>query len=130
MQTAATTAGQQSSQFNNDGNNSDLKASVIEIDRNNGKMSEATSALVVPNSCSNINNNNNVNINSINPMCHNNNKNNNNNNKKSGAVYQFIEEKQKISLSKERRAARTLGIIMGGKMILEIIINKVQGVVK
>lgn len=28
-------------------------------------------------------------------------------------VYQFIEEKQKISLSKERRAARTLGIIMG-----------------
>ncbi|XP_075160629.1 octopamine-Tyramine receptor [Haematobia irritans] len=33
--------------------------------------------------------------------------------KKPGAVYQFIEEKQKISLSKERRAARTLGIIMG-----------------
>ncbi|XP_059216283.1 tyramine/octopamine receptor [Stomoxys calcitrans] len=33
--------------------------------------------------------------------------------KKSGGVYQFIEEKQKISLSKERRAARTLGIIMG-----------------
>lgn len=29
------------------------------------------------------------------------------------SVYQFIEEKQKISLSKERRAARTLGIIMG-----------------
>ncbi|KAF4514193.1 UNVERIFIED_CONTAM: hypothetical protein B566_EDAN019231 [Ephemera danica] len=28
-------------------------------------------------------------------------------------VYQFIEERQKISLSKERRAARTLGIIMG-----------------
>lgn len=28
-------------------------------------------------------------------------------------IYQFIEEKQKISLSKERRAARTLGIIMG-----------------
>lgn len=28
-------------------------------------------------------------------------------------VSQFIEEKQKISLSKERRAARTLGIIMG-----------------
>lgn len=28
-------------------------------------------------------------------------------------VKQFIEEKQKISLSKERRAARTLGIIMG-----------------
>ncbi|XP_068081924.1 tyramine receptor 1 [Anabrus simplex] len=28
-------------------------------------------------------------------------------------VYQFIEEKQRISLSKERRAARTLGIIMG-----------------
>jgi len=29
------------------------------------------------------------------------------------AVVQFIEEKQRISLSKERRAARTLGIIMG-----------------
>jgi 5-hydroxytryptamine receptor 1 len=28
-------------------------------------------------------------------------------------IYQFIEEKQRISLSKERRAARTLGIIMG-----------------
>lgn len=34
-------------------------------------------------------------------------------NKKPSTVYQFIEEKQKISLSKERRAARTLGIIMG-----------------
>lgn len=33
--------------------------------------------------------------------------------KKPSTVYQFIEEKQKISLSKERRAARTLGIIMG-----------------
>ncbi|KAJ8983210.1 hypothetical protein NQ317_016431, partial [Molorchus minor] len=33
--------------------------------------------------------------------------------KKTGFVYQFIEEKQRISLSKERRAARTLGIIMG-----------------
>lgn len=33
--------------------------------------------------------------------------------KKPSGVYQFIEEKQKISLSKERRAARTLGIIMG-----------------
>ncbi|CAG9835751.1 unnamed protein product [Diabrotica balteata] len=33
--------------------------------------------------------------------------------KKPGFVSQFIEEKQKISLSKERRAARTLGIIMG-----------------
>lgn len=32
--------------------------------------------------------------------------------KKANTVYQFIEEKQKISLSKERRAARTLGIIM------------------
>lgn len=32
---------------------------------------------------------------------------------KKQSVYQFIEEKQKISLSKERRAARTLGIIMG-----------------
>jgi 5-hydroxytryptamine receptor 1 len=28
-------------------------------------------------------------------------------------VYRFIEQKQKISLSKERKAARTLGIIMG-----------------
>ncbi|XP_043646424.1 tyramine/octopamine receptor [Drosophila teissieri] len=33
--------------------------------------------------------------------------------KKTSGVNQFIEEKQKISLSKERRAARTLGIIMG-----------------
>ncbi|XP_015585444.1 putative tyramine receptor 2 isoform X2 [Cephus cinctus] len=31
----------------------------------------------------------------------------------STAVYQFIEERQRISLSKERRAARTLGVIMG-----------------
>lgn len=35
------------------------------------------------------------------------------NSRKANTVYQFIEEKQKISLSKERRAARTLGIIMG-----------------
>ncbi|PSN57836.1 putative tyramine receptor 2 [Blattella germanica] len=33
--------------------------------------------------------------------------------KKPVQMYQFIEEKQRISLSKERRAARTLGIIMG-----------------
>lgn len=33
--------------------------------------------------------------------------------RKQNTVYQFIEEKQRISLSKERRAARTLGIIMG-----------------
>ena len=33
--------------------------------------------------------------------------------KRQGPIYQFIEEKQRISLSKERRAARTLGIIMG-----------------
>uniref|UniRef100_A0A8W7PU44 G-protein coupled receptors family 1 profile domain-containing protein n=1 Tax=Anopheles coluzzii TaxID=1518534 RepID=A0A8W7PU44_ANOCL len=33
--------------------------------------------------------------------------------RKPGGLNQFIEEKQKISLSKERRAARTLGIIMG-----------------
>ncbi|KAJ9575273.1 hypothetical protein L9F63_017814 [Diploptera punctata] len=33
--------------------------------------------------------------------------------KKQVPMYQFIEEKQRISLSKERRAARTLGIIMG-----------------
>lgn len=38
---------------------------------------------------------------------------NNENTKRTGTVYQFIEEKQRISLSKERRAARTLGIIMG-----------------
>ena len=31
----------------------------------------------------------------------------------SNSLYQFIEERQRISLSKERRAARTLGIIMG-----------------
>lgn len=31
----------------------------------------------------------------------------------SSTVYQFIEERQRISLSKERRAARTLGVIMG-----------------
>lgn len=50
----------------------------------------------------------------------NSNLNNNNNvaNKKCGVVYQFIEEKQKISLSKERRAARTLGIIMGNYVAL------------
>jgi 5-hydroxytryptamine receptor 1 len=34
-------------------------------------------------------------------------------NKRQVPIYQFIEEKQRISLSKERRAARTLGIIMG-----------------
>ncbi|CAG9773115.1 unnamed protein product [Ceutorhynchus assimilis] len=33
--------------------------------------------------------------------------------KKMSGIHQFIEEKQRISLSKERRAARTLGIIMG-----------------
>lgn len=73
---------------NNQHGNTDLRTSVIEIDKNNSKLCEVATM---------INNNNN------NSMCH----------KKSGAVYQFIEEKQKISLSKERRAARTLGIIMG-----------------
>ena len=73
---------------NNPHGNTDLRTSVIEIDKNNSKLCEVTTM---------INNNNN------NSVCH----------KKSGAVYQFIEEKQKISLSKERRAARTLGIIMG-----------------
>lgn len=34
-------------------------------------------------------------------------------NTRGDVVHQFIEQKQKISLSKERRAARTLGIIMG-----------------
>lgn len=39
-------------------------------------------------------------------------------NPKSGTqIHQFIEEKQKISLSKERRAARTLGIIMGSFVV-------------
>ncbi|BET02155.1 unnamed protein product [Nesidiocoris tenuis] len=37
----------------------------------------------------------------------------NNATKRAVQVNQFIEEKQRISLSKERRAARTLGIIMG-----------------
>ncbi|XP_047478432.1 probable G-protein coupled receptor No18 [Penaeus chinensis] len=32
-------------------------------------------------------------------------------------IHQFIEQKQKISLSKERRAARTLGIIMGSFVV-------------
>lgn len=63
----------------------ETKRSVIEKDRNDVKLNDS------------LNNNNN----------------NNANNKKSTVVYQFIEEKQKISLSKERRAARTLGIIMG-----------------
>lgn len=62
----------------------ETKSSVIEIDKSNVKTKE------------------NLNINNNNIASH----------KKSG-VYQFIEEKQKISLSKERRAARTLGIIMG-----------------
>jgi octopamine/tyramine receptor len=39
--------------------------------------------------------------------------NNNDSFSKKTTVYQFVEEKQRISLSKERRAARTLGIIMG-----------------
>lgn len=34
-------------------------------------------------------------------------------NNTTNTVYQFIEEKQRISLTRERRAARTLGIIMG-----------------
>lgn len=66
-------------------NEGETKSSVIEIDKSNVKIKE------------------NPNINNNNIACH----------KKSGVVYQFIEEKQKISLSKERRAARTLGIIMG-----------------
>lgn len=33
--------------------------------------------------------------------------------RKTGGIHQFIEERQKISLSKERRAARVLGIVMG-----------------
>lgn len=66
-------------------NENEVKSSVIEIDKSKVRLKETP----------NINNNN--------IACH----------KKSGVVYQFIEEKQKISLSKERRAARTLGIIMG-----------------
>ncbi|XP_042874931.1 tyramine receptor 1-like [Penaeus japonicus] len=39
-------------------------------------------------------------------------------NPKNGSqIHQFIEERQKISLSKERRAARTLGIIMGSFVV-------------
>lgn len=45
--------------------------------------------------------------------------------KKSSGVYQFIEEKQKISLTRERRAARTLGIIMG-EFCKRKLINSVQ----
>lgn len=70
------------------GNEPEAKSHVIEIDvksKKHAKTREKTAA-----------NNNNV------PAV-----------KKTGVVYQFIEEKQKISLSKERRAARTLGIIMG-----------------
>ncbi|CRK95754.1 CLUMA_CG009211, isoform A [Clunio marinus] len=66
-------------------NDTEIENSVIDIDKNKIKLKK------------NPNNNNNS------LAC----------NKKCGAVYQFIEEKQKISLSKERRAARTLGIIMG-----------------
>lgn len=36
-----------------------------------------------------------------------------NSDKRGDVVHQFVEQKQKISLSKERRAARTLGVIMG-----------------
>lgn len=82
----------------NENNPHDLRTSVIEIDKNNSKLCEVATM---------INNNNN------NSTCH----------KKSGAVYQFIEEKQKISLSKERRAARTLGIIMGNIYIFITIMH-------
>lgn len=68
-------------------NDMETKTSLIEVDNCKAKLSESFN-----------NNNNNIKI-SI--------------QKKSTVVYQFIEEKQKISLSKERRAARTLGIIMG-----------------
>ena len=69
----------------------DAKATVIEIDKTNIKTKHTTS-----------NNNNNNNNNGVQCV-----------KKSATVVYQFIEEKQKISLSKERRAARTLGIIMG-----------------
>jgi octopamine/tyramine receptor len=83
------------------GSESDAKRSVIEIDKSSTKLVEKA-----------INNNNNV-------ACQ----------KKSGGVYAFIEEKQKISLSKERRAARTLGIIMGKQTIKRATIesNKAPG---
>lgn len=64
------------------------KSSVIEIDKSSTKLKES------------------INMNNNNVVGH----------KKTGVVYQFIEEKQKISLSKERRAARTLGIIMGKRI--------------
>lgn len=69
----------------------DVRTTVIEIDKTNMKTKDTTS------NNNNINNNNGV-------QCV---------KKSATVVYQFIEEKQKISLSKERRAARTLGIIMG-----------------
>ncbi|CAO1422937.1 unnamed protein product [Diamesa serratosioi] len=73
------------------GMSDDAKTTVIEIDKANIKTKDATS-----------NNNNNNNNNGLQCV-----------KKSATVVYQFIEEKQKISLSKERRAARTLGIIMG-----------------
>lgn len=69
----------------------DAKTTVIEIDKTNIKTKDTTT-----------NNNNNNNNNGVQCV-----------KKSATVVYQFIEEKQKISLSKERRAARTLGIIMG-----------------
>ena len=75
-------------ELDNKQNDGNGKSSVIEIDKSNSKLKES------------------INLNNNNIMSH----------KKSGVVYQFIEEKQKISLSKERRAARTLGIIMGKKI--------------
>lgn len=76
-------------------NEARTQGSVIEIDRIKVKAKE------------------NLNINNNNVPCQ----------KKTGGVYQFIEEKQKISLSKERRAARTLGIIMGNYVAF-VILNK------
>ncbi|CAO1428050.1 unnamed protein product [Diamesa hyperborea] len=73
------------------GMSDDVRTTVIEIDKTNMKTKDTTS------NNNNINNNNGV-------QCV---------KKSATVVYQFIEEKQKISLSKERRAARTLGIIMG-----------------
>lgn len=72
-------------------NGTELKGAVIEIDNCNTKLSESF--------VNSSNNNKKISASA--------------NLKKSTVVYQFIEEKQKISLSKERRAARTLGIIMG-----------------
>lgn len=88
-------------ELDNKPNDTETNSSVIEIDNGKAKLNES------------YHNNNNNNVNSA---CL----------KKSTVVYQFIEEKQKISLSKERRAARTLGIIMGNLTDLFLLHTNMQ----